>query len=51
MHADSAHKMSTTLFKVICNAQKSTWNFFFKYQGKMFFDIKKILVKISQEQL
>ena len=29
---------------------KTTWTNFFEYQGKMFLNIKRILVKISEEQ-
>ena len=43
-------KMLTALFKLVWNTQENTWAVFFKYQGKMFFDIEKVLVKISEEQ-
>ena len=50
IHFDSAQKMLTALFKLVWNTQKSTWTIFFKYQGKMFLNIEKVLVKISEEQ-
>ena len=48
--SDSVQKMLTTLFKLVWNTQKSTWTKFFKYQGKMFLDIEKVLVKINEDQ-
>ena len=42
--------MLTALFKLVWNTQKCMWIIFFEYQGKMFFDIEKNLVKISEEQ-
>ena len=36
--------------KISLFTQKSTWTIFFKYQGKMFLNIEKVLVKISEEQ-
>ena len=34
--SDSVQKMLTTLFKLVWNAQKSTWTIFLKYKGKTF---------------
>ena len=48
--SDSVQKMLTILFKLVWNTQKSTQAKFFKYQGKMFLDIEKVLVKINEEQ-
>ena len=42
--------MLTALFKLVWNTQKRTWITFFEYQGKMFVNIDKFLVKISEEQ-
>ena len=42
--------MLTALFKLVWNTQTSTWTIFFEYQGKMFLNIEKVLVKISEEQ-
>ena len=44
IHSDSLQIMSTALFKLVCNTQKSTYTFFFKYQGKIFLKIENILV-------
>ena len=43
-------KMFTALFKLILNTQKTTRTNFFEYQSKMFLNIEKVLVKISEEQ-
>ena len=43
-------KMLTALFKLVWNTQKSTWINFFAYQGKMFLNIEKVLLKIREEQ-
>ena len=40
IHSDSVQKMLTALFKLFWNTQKITWTIFFKYQGKMFLNIK-----------
>ena len=50
IHSGSVQKMLTTLFKLFWNTQKRTWTNFFEYQGKMFLNIKKGLVKLSEEQ-
>ena len=42
--------MLTTLFKLVQNTQKRTWTNFFKYQGKMFLNNEKVLVRINEEQ-
>ena len=41
--------MLTDLFKLVWNTQKATLANLFEYQGKMLFDIEKVLV-ISKEQ-
>ena len=38
------------LFKSIQNTQKTTRTNFFEYQRKMYLNIEKVLVKISEEQ-
>ena len=50
IHSGSVYKMSTALFKLVWNTQKSTWTSFLKYQGKMFLKIENVLVKIREEQ-
>ena len=42
--------MLNALFKLVWITQKSTWKNVFEYQGKMFLNIEKILVKINDEQ-
>ena len=42
--------MLTALFKLVWSTQKSAWTDFFKYQCKIFPNIEKVLVKISEEQ-
>ena len=44
VHCDSLKKMSTALFKLVSNTLKSIHIHFFKYQGKMFLNIKNVLV-------
>ena len=44
IHSNSLQRMSTALFKLIWNTQKSTCKSFFKYQGKMFLNIENVLV-------
>ena len=48
--SDSVQKMLITLLKLVLNTQKGAWIIFFKYQGKMFLNIEKILVKINEKQ-
>ena len=50
VHSGSVKKMLTASFKLVLNTQKTTWTIFFEYQGKMFLNIEKVLVKISEEQ-
>ena len=51
IHSGSVKKMLTALFKLVWNTQKNTWTILFiKYQGKMFLNIERVLVKISEEQ-
>ena len=50
IYSDSVQKMFTALFKLVWNTQKSTRINFFKYQVKMFLNVEKVLVKISEEQ-
>ena len=40
--------MLTALFKLVWNTQRGTWAKFFEYQDKMFLNIEKVLVKISE---
>ena len=42
--------MLTALFKLVWNTQKSALTNLFKYQGKMFLNIGKNLVKVSKDQ-
>ena len=42
--------MLTALFKKVWNTQKTTWTNVFDYQGKMFLNTEKVLVKMSEEQ-
>ena len=42
--------MLTALFRLVSNTKTSTRAMFFKYQGKMFLNNEKVLVKISEEQ-
>ena len=51
IHSGSLHKMLTALFKLVWNTQKTTWTNFFNYQGKMFFNIEKVLLKIVKSNL
>ena len=51
MHFGSVEKMLTALFKLIKKTHKTTWINIFENQEKMFLNIKKVLVKISEEQL
>ena len=49
-HSGNLQKMLTTLFNLVWNTQRSAWTIFFEYQGKMFLNIEKVLVKLSEEQ-
>ena len=42
--------MLTALFKLVGNTQKRKWTNSFEYQGKIFLNIEKVLVKIPEEQ-
>ena len=42
--------MLPALFKLVWNTQKSTWTSIFEYQGKVFLNIEKVLVKVNEEQ-
>ena len=44
IHSDRLQRMSTVLFKLVSNKQKSTRTHFLKYQGKMFLNIENVLV-------
>ena len=46
----SVQKMLTVLFKLVWNTHKSTLTNSFEYQGKMFLNTEKSLVKINKEQ-
>ena len=50
IHFGSLQKMLTALFNLVQNTQKSIRTHFLECQGKVFFSIKKILEKISQDQ-
>ena len=50
IHSGRVQKMLTTLIKLVQNTQKTTQTNFFEYQGKMFQNIEKVLVKISEKQ-
>ena len=50
IYSGSVHKMLTPLFKLVQNTQKTTLTNIFEYQGKMFLNIEKVLVKISEEK-
>ena len=43
--------MSTALFKLVWNAQKSTCTIFFKYQGKMFLNTENVLMFLNTENV
>ena len=43
-------EMLTALYKLIWSIQKTTWTISFEHQGKMFLNIEKVLVKISEKQ-
>ena len=51
IHSGSVQKMLTALFKLVWNTQKTTKTIFFEYQRKMFLNIERVLVKITEEQL
>ena len=42
--------MLTALFNLVWNAQKSPGANVFEYQGKMFLNSEKVLMKISEEK-
>ena len=46
----SVQKILTALFKLFWNTPESTSTNFFEYQGEMFLNIEKVLVKINEEQ-
>ena len=50
IHPGNVQKMLIALLKVFWNTQKTTRTNFFEYQGKMFLNIEKVLVKISEKQ-
>ena len=50
IHSGSVQKLLTALFKLFWNTQKRIRTNFFEYEGKMFLNIKKVLVKISEEK-
>ena len=50
IHSGIVQKILTALFKLVQNTQKITRANFFEYQGKMFLNIEKVLVKISEQQ-
>ena len=43
--------MLKALFKLVWNAQRTTWKIFVSTKGKIFLNIEKVLVEISEEQL
>ena len=50
IHSDSVEKLLTALIKVVWNIQKSTHFFFLSTKCKVFFNVEKVLVKITEEQ-
>ena len=50
IHSGSVQKMLTALLKLVQNTQKIIQANFFECQGKMFLNIEKVLVKISEKQ-
>ena len=50
IHSGIVQIILTALIKLVWNTKKGTWTNCFEYQGKMFLDIERVLVKISEEQ-
>ena len=50
IHSGSVPKMLTVLYQSVWNTEKTTWTILFEHQGKIFLNIEKVLMKISEKQ-
>ena len=51
IRSGSLQKMLKALFKLVWNAQRTTWKIFVSTECKIFLNIEKVFVEISEEQL